>query len=95
VLEARAASGAMSAAAHRGQPPARQTRHAFSHHFQTTPTEVLEVRLLIEPVLARLAALRTTYFDIVHLKHLLERSQTARNPKAWELWDGRLRRMVA
>ncbi len=62
---------------------------------QTSPTEVLEVRLLIEPMLARLAALRATDADIGHMEHLLERSEAARDPKTWELWDGRLHRMVA
>lgn len=62
---------------------------------QTSPTEMLEVRLLFEPLLARLAALRATDADIVHMQHLLERSEAARDPKTWELWDGRLHRMVA
>jgi DNA-binding FadR family transcriptional regulator len=62
---------------------------------QTSPTEVLEVRLLIEPMLARLAGLRATDADIGHMEHLLERSEAARDPKTWELWDGRLHRMVA
>ena len=61
----------------------------------TSPTEMLEVRLLIEPLLARLAALRATDADIRHMQHLLERSEAARDPKTWELWDGRLHRMVA
>src|ERR1019366_3891745 len=62
---------------------------------QTSPTEVLEARLLIEPLLARLAALRATDADIVHMEHLLEKSEAAQDPKTWELWDGRLHRMVA
>jgi DNA-binding FadR family transcriptional regulator len=62
---------------------------------QTSPSEMLEVRLLIEPIMARLAALRATDADIGHMHHLLERSEAARDPKTWELWDGRLHRMVA
>jgi len=62
---------------------------------QTSPTEVLEARLLIEPLLARLAALRATDADIVHMEHLLEKSEAAQDPATWELWDGRLHRMVA
>ena len=62
---------------------------------QTSPVEMLEVRLLFEPILARLAALRATDADIGHMQHLLERSEAARDPKTWELWDGRLHRMVA
>jgi len=62
---------------------------------QTSPIEVLEARLLIEPLLARLAALRATDADIHHMERLLEKSEAAQDPKTWELWDGRLHRMVA
>jgi DNA-binding FadR family transcriptional regulator len=62
---------------------------------RTSPLEVLEVRLLIEPMLAGEAALRATSSDIDELWHLLEKSETARDAQSWELWDGRLHRMVA
>ena len=37
----------------------------------TSPTEILEARLLIEPLLARLAAVRATEADLTHLTHLM------------------------
>jgi len=62
---------------------------------QTSPIEVLEARLLIEPQLARLAAFRATDGDILHMERLLEKSEAAQDSKTWDLWDGRLHRMVA
>jgi DNA-binding FadR family transcriptional regulator len=62
---------------------------------RTSPTEVLETRLLLEPLLARMAALRATEAEIEQMQYLLEKSEAARDAKTWELWDGRLHRAVA
>jgi DNA-binding FadR family transcriptional regulator len=62
---------------------------------RTSPTEVLETRLLLEPLLARMAALRATEAEIEQMERLLEKSEAARDAKTWELWDGRLHRAVA
>jgi DNA-binding FadR family transcriptional regulator len=61
----------------------------------TSPEEVLEVRLLFEPLIARLAATRATVPEIENMQRLLEKSDAARDAKAWELWDGTLHRAVA
>ncbi|MFZ5790932.1 MAG: FadR/GntR family transcriptional regulator [Pseudomonadota bacterium] len=61
----------------------------------TSPAEVLEIRLMFEPLIAGLAALRATPAEIAHMEHLLEKSESARDAKAWELWDGTLHRAVA
>src|SRR6185369_10118635 len=61
----------------------------------TSPEEVLEVRLLFEPLIARLAATRATAPEIENIERLLEKSDGARDAKAWELWDGTLHRAVA
>ena len=62
---------------------------------RTSPSEVLETRLLVEPLLARLAALRASEAEIGQMQRLLEKSEAARDAKTWELWDGRLHRAVA
>jgi DNA-binding FadR family transcriptional regulator len=62
---------------------------------RTSPTEVLETRLLFEPLLARMAALRATDAEVEQMKRLLEKSEAARDAETWELWDGRLHRAVA
>ncbi|CDX14743.1 Transcriptional regulator [Mesorhizobium sp. ORS 3324] len=61
----------------------------------TSPEEVLEVRLLIEPLIARHAARRATSTEIENMWRLLEKSEVAHDAKAWELWDGTLHRAVA
>ena len=61
----------------------------------TSPAEVLEVRLLFEPLIARLAAIRATAAEIENMQRLLDKSDSARDAKAWELWDGTLHRAVA
>ena len=61
----------------------------------TSPSEALEARLLIEPLLARMAALRATDAEIEQMQRLLKKSEVAHDAKTWELWDGRLHRAVA
>ena len=62
---------------------------------RTSTSEVLETRLLVEPLLARLASTRASEGEIAEMQRLLEKSEAARDPKTWELWDGRLHRAVA
>ncbi|MET1025780.1 MAG: FadR/GntR family transcriptional regulator [Dongiaceae bacterium] len=62
---------------------------------QISPVEVMETRLAIEPVLARLAALHATDGDIENMRYLLDKSEAARDAKTWELWDGTLHRAIA
>jgi len=61
---------------------------------QTSPVEVLETRLIIEPALARLAALHATEVDIDNMRYLMEKSEAARDAKTWESWDGTLHRAI-
>jgi DNA-binding FadR family transcriptional regulator len=61
----------------------------------TSPAEVLETRMMLEPLLARMAALRATEAEVQEMQRLLEKSEAARDAKTWELWDGRLHRAVA
>lgn len=62
---------------------------------QTSPVEVMATRLVIEPALARLAALHATEGDIANMWHLIEKSETARDARTWESWDGTLHRAIA
>ncbi|MBO6758476.1 MAG: FadR family transcriptional regulator [Roseibium sp.] len=57
--------------------------------------EVMEVRLRIEPALARLAALRATSDDISAMKDLAERVSNADDMDGRELWDSALHRAIA
>lgn len=61
----------------------------------TNPVEVLEVRLALEPMLARLAALRASRADIEKLNALAEATHAAPTPRAYEEADAAFHRRVA
>jgi DNA-binding FadR family transcriptional regulator len=68
----------------------------------TSPSEVLEVRLLTEPRIAGLAALRATAADIAHMERCLSKLEQAirkggQQPdnRLYDPWDSTLHRAVA
>lgn len=62
---------------------------------RTAPAEVMEARLLVEPQLARLAALRASAADVARLRGILARLDTSEDSDSRELWDGAFHRMIA
>lgn len=61
----------------------------------TNPVEVIEVRLAIEPVIARLAALRASQADIRRLEGLVAATREAADPLIYEKADEQFHRAVA
>ncbi|MZR32292.1 FadR/GntR family transcriptional regulator [Sneathiella litorea] len=61
----------------------------------TNPAEVMEVRLIIEPQIADLAAHRATVNDIDFMKQCLEKGDMAQDTADYEMWDGALHRAIA
>lgn len=61
----------------------------------TNPLEVIEVRLAVEPVIARLAALRASQADIRRLQGLVGETREAADPVIYEKADERFHRAVA
>lgn len=61
----------------------------------TNPLEVIEVRLAIEPVVARLAALRASQADIRRLEGLVWATKEAADPLIYEKADEQFHRAVA
>lgn len=61
----------------------------------TNPVEVIEVRLAVEPVMARLAAFRASTAEIKRLQALAGETRAAVDPAAYELADGRFHRTIA
>ena len=59
------------------------------------PLEVIEVRLAIEPVMARIAAFRASQAEIKRLQALAEDTRTAADPDSYEHADGRFHRTIA
>jgi DNA-binding FadR family transcriptional regulator len=61
----------------------------------TNPTEIMEARLIIEPKVAGLAALRATADDIAQLERCLEKGVASTDFHAYELWDATLHETIA
>jgi len=61
----------------------------------TNPLEVIEVRLSVEPVMARLAALRASRCDIDRLSRLAEETAAARQAAEYEAADTAFHRRIA
>lgn len=78
-----------------GSRPIRNKRDLMLVSGGTNPAEVMEVRLHLEPLLARLAALRASEDEIGNMKSLLRKSELATEVKAYERWDGTLHRAIA
>jgi DNA-binding FadR family transcriptional regulator len=62
---------------------------------RTSPLEVMDVRLEIEPALARLAALRASNGDTERLLRIADKIASSTDADALELWDGALHRAIA
>lgn len=76
-------------------PPARRGNFGDLVGSRTNPEEIMEVRLRIEPALAKLAALRATDDEIRQLKTLTTRTAAAANADGYEVWDSTLHRKIA
>jgi DNA-binding FadR family transcriptional regulator len=61
----------------------------------TSPTEVMEVRLLLEPHIAHLAAQRAAQQDLLEMKSCLDKGEQSKDFKTYELWDERFHRAIA
>ncbi len=66
--------------------------YVISH---TTPRELMEARLLIEPGLARLAAGHATNADIRQLEQCIRKTKSATDWRVYEIWDTNLHRTIA
>ena len=62
---------------------------------RTNPAEVMRTRLLIEPVVARVAALSATSEQIAEMRLCLRKSREATSWRQYENWDNRLHRVIA
>jgi len=62
---------------------------------QSNPAEVMRARLLIEPEIAREAALNARTTDIEEMRHCLSGARQSRTWRQYENWDNRLHRTIA
>jgi DNA-binding FadR family transcriptional regulator len=78
-----------------GPRPAQSHTNLEELAKRTHPLEVMDVRLEIEPALARLAALHATNGDIERLARLAEKTAATDDADSRELWDSALHRAIA
>jgi DNA-binding FadR family transcriptional regulator len=76
----------------RSAAPSLGIAHIFDH---TSPIEVIEVRLAIEPVMARLAAFRASQAEINRLQMLAAETRSAGDPATYEKVDALFHRTIA
>jgi DNA-binding FadR family transcriptional regulator len=62
---------------------------------RTNPTEVMRARLLIEPAIAREAALNATAAHIAEMHFCLARARETHTWRQYENWDNRFHRAIA
>jgi DNA-binding FadR family transcriptional regulator len=68
---------------------------AKPHAVQTSPAELMEARLLIEPLMPGLIVRYATAADFAHMSECIERSEAAQTIEEFEHWDGALHRALA
>ena len=78
-----------------GRRPLEALPHDGNGMVLTSPREVIDARLIFEPVLARLAAFNATSADHREMQLCLDKMADAPGWPAWASWDGRLHRSVA
>lgn len=62
---------------------------------QTSPTEVTEARMAVEPQLARLASLHGTVSNFAEIRRCNRRCQSAREWRVYEAWDNKFHQAIA
>jgi DNA-binding FadR family transcriptional regulator len=84
-----------------GRPAAATTDVSLVSQY-TSPAEIMEVRLLIEPRIAGLAAMRAKSGDIAHMQRCLDKLDGALNKgdsadegRIYDKWDGTLHLAIA
>jgi len=61
----------------------------------TNPAEVMEVRMVFEPKMAAIAALRATPGSLEKMANALVKSEAATDSVSFEIWDGALHQAIA
>jgi GntR family transcriptional repressor for pyruvate dehydrogenase complex len=60
----------------------------------SSPTDIMELRLILEPPFVALAASRANSRDLLQIAHCLERSEAAKTALEFEHWDGKLHHAI-
>lgn len=71
-----------------GSRPLDRPKESFIVVDFTNPAEIMEARLVLEPKIAAIAALRARPDDIARMEKAHEKSQLVLAPTDFEIWDG-------
>lgn len=61
----------------------------------TSPNEIMEARLVLEPKLASIAAMRATLAELKQMAQVLKRASLTMDVASYERWDGLFHQMIA
>lgn len=78
-----------------GGPPLAEARDLAQITGSTNPSEVMEARLLLEPEIAREAALHASADDVARMRACLVSSRESETWRQYESWDNQLHRNIA
>ncbi len=79
----------------RGQRPVVNPGGLEELRLRTSPLEVMEVRLVLEPEIARLAAIRATNADLDRLAVISKKLRHSADFETFTAWDSRFHREIA
>lgn len=74
--------------------PTLDAQNLLNRVVGSSPAEVMEVRLVLEPWAASLAATRATAGDIAQMRHCLVSAEAAVDVPEFEVWDGKLHEVI-
>jgi DNA-binding FadR family transcriptional regulator len=72
-----------------------QATEAEAPGMHTSPAELMEARMLIEPMIAGLVVRNGTSADFLHMEDCCARAESAGSLEQFEYWDGALHQAVA
>lgn len=78
-----------------GSPPTQETSSLLAIGEATNPFELMELRLMLEPEIASLAALRAARGEITYMQYCAKKCLEAANSESYERWDTALHNAVA
>jgi DNA-binding FadR family transcriptional regulator len=97
LISRRQGRGTFAIRAETGNEPARvlASPDTASLYESANPIELIELRFLLEPTMARLAALRSSRLDVTHLFALAKATREATNHKDYQTADAAFHRRIA
>ncbi len=78
-----------------GSPPVDSLHDLSAITSRTNPAEVMQARQILEPELARLAALNATAAEVEEMRRCIGKTKSAKEWRTYEMWDNRLHRAIA